>query len=51
MGSAKSAIWNIVNLVEKEFFAVGMPLQKLLGSKFTGEVEKGSAKSTEHVIK
>lgn len=32
-GSAKLAIWNTVNLVEKKLFVLGMPLEKLLGSK------------------
>lgn len=44
-------MWNTVDLVEKKLFVLGMPLQKLLGSKFIGKVEKGSAKLTEHVIK
>lgn len=50
-GSAKLPIWNTVNLVEKQHFALGMPLPKLLGSKCIGKVEEGSAKLTEHVIK
>lgn len=45
------AIWNTVNLVEKKLSVLGMPLQKLLGSKFIGQVGKGSSKLTEHVIK
>lgn len=50
-GFVKSATWNIVNLAEKQISVLGMPLQKLVGSKFTSKVEKGSAKLTEHVIK
>lgn len=50
-GSVKLAIWNTVNLVENKLSVLVMPLQKLLASKFVGEVVKRSAKLTEDVIK
>lgn len=41
----------LFHLAKQQLFLLGMPFQKLMGSKFTGKAEEGSARLTEHMIK